>query len=166
MVSTRKPRMWSMARKNMWGEVYELLIDDQWPNNPHFCRKYLWTTIFNNMKAKTYGFLTKKWCPLEIQECNPWKENIWGVRYTSLCLMIYGHISPIFVEISHERQFSIIPKANTYGFWSGIGLHQISHNVTYGNIAYVGWGVRASGRWSMATQPPFLTKIAMNDNFQ
>jgi hypothetical protein len=117
-------------------------------------------------KAKTYGFLTKKWCPLEIQECNPWKENIWGVRCTSLCLMIYGHISPIFVEISHERQFLIIPKANTYGFWPRIGLHQISHNVTYGNIAYVGWGVWSSGRWSMATQPPFLTKIAMNGNFQ
>jgi hypothetical protein len=29
------------------------------------------------------------------------------VRSTSLCLMINGHITAIFVEISHERQFSI-----------------------------------------------------------
>jgi hypothetical protein len=27
-----------------------------------------------------------------------------------------GPHNPIFVENSHERQFSIIPKANTYGF--------------------------------------------------
>jgi hypothetical protein len=31
--------MWSMARKHMWGEVYEPLVDDQLPHNPHFCRK-------------------------------------------------------------------------------------------------------------------------------
>ena len=41
----------------MWGEVYEPLVDDQWPHNPHFA------------------------------------------------------------ENSHERPFSIIPKANTYGFF-------------------------------------------------
>jgi hypothetical protein len=23
-----------MARKHMWGEVYEPLVDDQWPHNP------------------------------------------------------------------------------------------------------------------------------------
>jgi hypothetical protein len=46
------------------------------------------------------------------------------------------------------------------------GLHQKSKNVTYGKETYVGWGVRPSGRWSMATQPPFLSKIAMNDHFQ
>jgi hypothetical protein len=28
-----------MARKHMWGEVYEPLVDYQWPHNPHFCRK-------------------------------------------------------------------------------------------------------------------------------
>jgi hypothetical protein len=27
-----------------------------------------------------------------------------------------GHTTPIFVVNSHERPFSIIPKANTYGF--------------------------------------------------
>jgi hypothetical protein len=30
--------------------------------------------------------------------------------------MINGHTAPIFVENSHERPFSIIPKAKTYGF--------------------------------------------------
>jgi hypothetical protein len=34
MVSTRNQRMWSMARKHMWGEVYEPLNNDQWPHNP------------------------------------------------------------------------------------------------------------------------------------
>jgi hypothetical protein len=29
--------------------------------------------------------------------------------------MINGNTTPIFVENSHERPFSIIPKANTYG---------------------------------------------------
>jgi hypothetical protein len=29
-----------MARKHMWGEVYVPLVNDQWPHNPHFCRKY------------------------------------------------------------------------------------------------------------------------------
>jgi hypothetical protein len=28
--------------------------------------------------------------------------------------MINGHTTPIFVKNSHERPFSIIPKANTY----------------------------------------------------
>jgi hypothetical protein len=30
--------------------------------------------------------------------------------------MIYGHTTFIFAENSHERPFSIIQKANTYGF--------------------------------------------------
>jgi hypothetical protein len=32
--------------------------------------------------------------------------------------MINGHTIPIFVKNSHERPFSIIPKANTYGFFT------------------------------------------------
>jgi hypothetical protein len=64
----------------MWGEVYEPLVDDQWPHNP------------------------------------------------------------IFVENSHERPFSIIPNANTYGH------HQKSKIVIYAKETYVGLGVRASGR--------------------
>jgi hypothetical protein len=46
-------------------------------------------------------------------------------------------------------------------FWPRNGLHQKCKNVIYGKEIYVGWGVRASGWWSMATQPPFLLKIAL-----
>jgi hypothetical protein len=67
-------------------------------------------------KANTYGFLTKKWSSPEIQECDLWQGNICGVRCTSLWSMINGHTTPIFIENSHERPFSIMPKASTYGF--------------------------------------------------
>jgi uncharacterized membrane protein YagU involved in acid resistance len=67
-------------------------------------------------KANAYGFLTKKWSLLEIQECDLWQGNICGFRCTSLWLMINGNRTPIFVKNIHERQFSIIPKANTYGY--------------------------------------------------
>jgi hypothetical protein len=65
-------------------------------------------------KANTYGFLTKKWSPQEIRECDLWQGNICEVRCTSLWLMINGHTTPIFVENSHERPFSMTLKANTY----------------------------------------------------
>jgi hypothetical protein len=67
-------------------------------------------------KANTYGFLTKKWSPLEIQEYDLWHGNICGVRCTSLWSMINGNTTPIFVENSHEQPFSMTLKANTYGF--------------------------------------------------
>jgi hypothetical protein len=51
MVSTKNPKMWSLTRKDMWGEVYKPLVDGQWPHNPHFCRKQPWTTIFNNTEG-------------------------------------------------------------------------------------------------------------------
>jgi hypothetical protein len=59
-------------------------------------------------KANTYGFLTKKWSPPEIQESNLWQGNICGLKCTSLWSMINGHTTPIFVENSHEPPFSII----------------------------------------------------------
>jgi hypothetical protein len=110
-------------------------------------------------RANTYGFLTKKLSPPEIQECDLWQGNICGVGCTSLWSIIKAHTTPIFVENSHEQPFSIIQKANTYGFWRRNGLHQKSKNLIYGKETYVGWGVRA-------TQPPFLSKMAMNDHFQ
>jgi hypothetical protein len=67
-------------------------------------------------KANTYEFLTKKWSPPEILECDLWQGNICGVRCTSLWSMINGHKTPILDEKSHERLFSIIPKANTNAF--------------------------------------------------
>jgi hypothetical protein len=67
-----------MAKKHMYGEVYEPLVDDQW------------------------------------------------------------HTTPIFVENSHERPFSIIPKANTYGFFTKKWSPQETKNVIYGRETYVG----------------------------
>jgi hypothetical protein len=107
-----------MARKHMWGEVYEALIDDQWPHNPHFFENSHERPFSIIPKANTYEFFTKKWSPPEIQECDLWQGNLCGVRGTSLWSMINGHITPIFDENSHERPFSIILEANTYGFFT------------------------------------------------
>src|SRR5688500_9552657 len=63
-------------------------------------------------QANTNRFLTKKWSPLKIQECDLWQENICGMKCTSLFSMINGHKTPIFVENSHERLFSMTLKAN------------------------------------------------------
>src|SRR5690348_548901 len=68
------------------------------------------------LKAKTYGFLTKKWSPPEIQEFDLCQGNICGVRCMILCFTINRSSDLIFVKNSHERPFSIISKANTYGF--------------------------------------------------
>jgi hypothetical protein len=98
-------------------------------------------------KANTYGYLTKKLSPLEIQEYDLWQGNICGVRCMSLWSMINGNTTPIFVENSLERPFSIIPKANTYGFlnkkWSPLEIQE--HNLWQGNIC----GVRCTSLGSM-----------------
>jgi hypothetical protein len=67
----------------MWGEVNEPLFSDLLPHNPDFCRKYHERPFSIIPKADTYGFLTKKWSPLEIQECDLWQGNICGVMCTS-----------------------------------------------------------------------------------
>ena len=111
-------------------------------------------------KANTYDFLTKKWSPREKQECDLWQGNICGVRCTSLCSMINGHTTPIFAGNSHDRPFSIIPKANNYGFltkkWTPPEIQE--YDLWQGNIC--GWDVCSSHRWSMATELFFLSKIA------
>jgi hypothetical protein len=98
-------------------------------------------------KANTYGFLTKKWSPPKIQECDIWQGNICGVRYNSLWSLITGHTTPIFVENSQERPFSIIPEANKYGFltkkWSRPEIHEF--DLWQGNIC----GVRYRSLWLM-----------------
>jgi hypothetical protein len=90
-------------------------------------------------KANTNRFLTKKWSPPEIQECDLWQENICRVKCTRLWSMINGHKTPIFVENSHERPFSMTLKANTYGFltkkWSPPEIKEC--------------GVRCTSLWSM-----------------
>jgi hypothetical protein len=67
-------------------------------------------------KANTYEFLAKKWSPPDIQECDLHQGNICVVRCTSLWSMINGHTTSIFVRNSHQRPFSIIPKASTQRF--------------------------------------------------
>jgi hypothetical protein len=52
----------------MWGEVYEPLVDDQWPHNPHFAENSHERPFSIIPNANTNGFLTKKWSPPEI--CN------------------------------------------------------------------------------------------------
>jgi hypothetical protein len=52
--------------------------------------------------------------------------------------MINGHTTPIFVENCHERPFSIIPKANTYGFLTKKCSPPEIQNVIYGKETNVG----------------------------
>jgi hypothetical protein len=98
------------------------------------------------LETNTYGFLTKKWSPPEIQECDLWQGNICGVRCMSLWSMINGHTTSIFVENSHERTFSIIPKANTCRFltkkWSPPEIQEC--DLRQGNICRV----RCMSLWS------------------
>jgi hypothetical protein len=122
-----------------------------------FLSKITGTTISIIEKVNTYGFLTKKWSPPEIQECDQWQGNKCGVRCTSLWSMINGHTTPIFVGNIHERPFSIIPKANTYGFltkkWSLPEIREC--DLRQGNIC----GVRCMSLWSMInghTTPVFV----------
>jgi phosphatidylserine decarboxylase len=108
-------------------------------------------------KANTYEFLTKKWSPPEIQECDLWQGNICGVRCTSFWSMINGHTTPILVKNSHERPFSIIPKANTNRFltkkWSSLEIQEC--DLWQENIC----GVKCTSLWSMInghTTPSFV----------
>jgi hypothetical protein len=56
-------------------------------------------------KDSTYGFLTKKWSPPKIQECDLRQGNICGVRCASLWSIINSHTTPIFVENSKNDHF-------------------------------------------------------------
>jgi hypothetical protein len=68
----------------MWGEVYEPLVDDQGHTTPIFVENSHERAFSIIPNANTYGFLTKKWSPPEIQECDLRQGNICGVRCTSL----------------------------------------------------------------------------------
>jgi hypothetical protein len=164
MVSTRNPRMWCMARKHMWGEVYEPMFNDQWPHNPIFVRNIHERPFSIIPNSNTYGFLTKKWSPPEIKECDLWKGNICGLRCTSLWLMINGHTNPIFVKNSMDAHFQ--PKASTYEFltkkWSPPEIQEC--DLWQGNIC----GVRCTCLWSMINghTTPIFVENSMNDHFQ
>jgi hypothetical protein len=110
--------------------------------------------------------LTKKWPPPEVQECDLWQGNICGVRCTSLWSMINGHITPVFVKNSHERPFSILLKANTYGFltkkWSPPEIQEC--DLRQGNIC----GVKCMSLWSMINghSTHIFVENCMNNHFQ
>jgi hypothetical protein len=130
----------------MCSEVYEPLVEYQWPHNTYFSRNSHERPFSIVPKANTFGFLTKKWSPPEIKECDLWQGNICGVRCMGLWPMINGHTTPIFVENSDQRPFSIIPKANTYEFltkkWSPPEIREC--DLWQGNICVV----RCMSLWS------------------
>jgi hypothetical protein len=89
-------------------------------------------------KVNTYGFLTKKWSPPEIQECDLWQGNICGVRCTCLWSMINGHTTPILLKIAMNDHFQKYQRLTHSDFCPRNGLHQKSKNVIYGKETYVG----------------------------
>ena len=158
MVSTRNPRMWSIARKHMgvrWTSLWSMINGHTTPIFVENSHERSFSII---PKSNTYGFLTKKWSPLEIQECNIWQGNICGVSCTSLSSMINGHTTTILSKIAMNDHFQWHWRLTPMDFWPRNGLHHKSKNMIYGNETYLGWGVWASGRWSMATQPHFCLK--------
>ena len=63
----------------MWGEIYEPLVDDKWPHNPHFFYENSHERPFSIiLEAKTYGFLTKKWSPQKSKNVIYAKETYVG----------------------------------------------------------------------------------------
>jgi hypothetical protein len=62
----------------MCSEVYVPLVEDKWPQNPHFVENSHERPFSIIPKANTYEFLSKKWSPPEIQECDLWQRNICG----------------------------------------------------------------------------------------
>jgi hypothetical protein len=88
--------------------------------------------------ANTYEFLTKKWSPPEIQECDLWLGNICGERCTSLWSMINGHTTPILSKIAMNDHFQKYRRLTRTDFCPRNGLHQKSKNVIYGKETYVG----------------------------
>jgi hypothetical protein len=118
MVSTKNPRISSMARKHMLAGCMSFWSIINGHTTPIFVENSHERPFSIITKANTYGFFIMKWSPPEIQECDLWKGKICGVKCTSLWLMINGYTTPIFVENGHERPFSIIPKAKTYRFLS------------------------------------------------
>jgi hypothetical protein len=157
MVSSQNRIMWPMARKHMWGEVYEPLVDDQRQHNPIFVENNHERSFSIISKANTFGFFTKKGSPPEIQECDLWHWNICGVRCTSLWSLMNDHSTPIFVENCHGWPFTIILKANTYEFftkkWSPPEIQEC--DLWQGNIC----GVMCMSLWLMInglTTPIFV----------
>jgi len=132
---------------------------------PPFLSKIAWTTVFNNTEGLHLRIFDKEIVSTRyIRMWSMGRKLMWGEFYEPLVDDQWPH-NPYFCRKLHQRPFSIMLKANITGFWPINCLHQKSKNVIYGIETYVGWGVRASCRWSMATQPLFLSKIAWTTIF-
>jgi hypothetical protein len=166
MVTTRNPIMLLMSRKHMWGQVYEPLSVMNAHTTPIFVENSHDRPFSIIPKTNNNRFLTKKWSPPKILECDLRKGKICGVTCTTLSLMINDHTTPILFKNSHERQFSILPNANTYIFftknWFRPEMQEC--DLWQGNTC----GVRCTSFWSMMNghSTPILSKIAMNGHFQ
>jgi hypothetical protein len=66
------------GKENMWGMVYELLVDDQWPHNPHFVENSQERPFSIIPKANAYRFSTKKWSPPKYKNVIYGKETYVG----------------------------------------------------------------------------------------
>jgi hypothetical protein len=82
-------------------------------------------------------------------------SGVWASSWCSMATQL-----PFFSKIAMNDHFQYYRKLTPTNFWPRNVGHQKSKNVIFCKEAYVRWGVRASNRWSMATQPPFLSKIA------
>jgi hypothetical protein len=89
----------------MCGEMYEPLVNDQWHITSIFVENSHERPFSITLKPNIYGFLTKKWSPLEIQECDLWQGNICGVWCTSLWSMSNGHTTPFLSKIAMSGHF-------------------------------------------------------------
>jgi hypothetical protein len=153
MVSTRNPRMWSMARKLMWGEVYGASGRWSMATQPPFLSKIAMNDHFQG-----------HW---RLTPTNFWPTN--GLHEKSK-IVIYGKKTFVGWSVQASGRWSM---ATQPPFLSEIAMNdhfqwhwRLTKNMIYGKETYIWWGVRASGRRSMATQPPFVSKIAMNGHFQ
>jgi hypothetical protein len=158
MVSTINPRMWSMARKHLWGVVYEPLVDDQWPHNPYFSKIAMNDYFQYNRRLTPTDFWPRNGLHHKSKNVIFGKETYVGWLVQASGRWSMATQPPFLSKIAKTNQFQWHWRLTPSNFWPRKGLHHKSKNVIYGNKTCVGWGVQASGRWSMATQPPFLSK--------
>jgi hypothetical protein len=82
-----------------------------------FCQKHQKCEFLSISKANTYDFFTDKWSPQKTKYCGLCQANMRGITSRRLLLMMNGHMASIFVQERPNRQFSLISKTNTYGFF-------------------------------------------------
>src|SRR5688500_19681494 len=112
-----------MAEKHMWADPTRRSSDHKCHTTPNFVENSHERPFSKIPKANTYGFLTKKWSPPEIQECDLWQRNICGVRCMSLWSMINGYTTPILQKITMNDHFLKYFMLTRTSFLTTNGLH-------------------------------------------